>query len=98
MIFKGPHCYVSPRFYRSEVNVPTWNYSIVYVQGVAKSSQHNDNMEIMMQFEPHQIFGKFKLSQNRTAEDRGSVCDNLSVSTNRSDIETASCMHRIGIR
>ena len=98
MLFNGPHCYVSPRFYHSEINVPTWNYSMVYVQGVARSLQYNDNMEIMMQFEPHQIFGKFKLSQNRTVEDKASVYENLSVSTNPSDIETASCMHRIGIK
>src|SRR5215471_12059277 len=26
MIFQGPHTYVSPRWYRSELNVPTWNY------------------------------------------------------------------------
>lgn len=33
VIFHGPHAYVSPRFYQSEFNVPTWNYSAVSLDG-----------------------------------------------------------------
>jgi len=32
-IFRGPHAYVSPRWYASEPNVPTWNYVAVHVSG-----------------------------------------------------------------
>ena len=32
-IFRGPHAYVSPRWYRSRSNVPTWNYEAVTVRG-----------------------------------------------------------------
>ncbi|MBI2425742.1 MAG: FMN-binding negative transcriptional regulator [Candidatus Hydrogenedentes bacterium] len=32
-IFSGPHAYISPRWYVSENNVPTWNYAAVHVQG-----------------------------------------------------------------
>ena len=33
-IFQGPHAYVSPRWYASEPNVPTWNYIAVHATGV----------------------------------------------------------------
>src|SRR4051812_30548956 len=32
-IFHGPHAYVSPRFYRTAPNVPTWNYAVVHASG-----------------------------------------------------------------
>ena len=32
-IFHGPHHYISPTFYGSEANVPTWNYISVHVRG-----------------------------------------------------------------
>lgn len=34
-VFHGPHEYVSPRWYLSEGNVPTWNYAVVHVSGRA---------------------------------------------------------------
>jgi transcriptional regulator len=33
MIFSGPQCYVSPDWYDSERQVPTWNYAAVHVYG-----------------------------------------------------------------
>jgi transcriptional regulator len=32
-LFHGPHAYVSPRYYQSDFNVPTWNYAAVSVTG-----------------------------------------------------------------
>lgn len=32
-IFHGPHNYISPTFYGTEGNVPTWNYISVHVRG-----------------------------------------------------------------
>lgn len=32
-IFKGPHAYISPTWYKSSPNVPTWNYAVVHVYG-----------------------------------------------------------------
>lgn len=32
-IFHGPHHYISPTFYGTDANVPTWNYISVHVQG-----------------------------------------------------------------
>ena len=34
-VFHGPHEYVSPSWYVSEGNVPTWNYAVVHVSGRA---------------------------------------------------------------
>jgi transcriptional regulator len=32
-IFQGPHTYVSPSWYVTEPNVPTWNYAVVHAYG-----------------------------------------------------------------
>jgi transcriptional regulator len=37
IIFNGPHAYISPRWYQPKAdNVPTWNYAVVHVEGVAR--------------------------------------------------------------
>ena len=33
IIFNGPHTYVSPTWYKSGRDVPTWNYCVVHVKG-----------------------------------------------------------------
>ncbi len=33
VIFQGPHTYVSPSWYVTEPNVPTWNYTVVHAYG-----------------------------------------------------------------
>ena len=33
VLFWGPHAYVSPSWYRSQPNVPTWNYQTVHAYG-----------------------------------------------------------------
>jgi transcriptional regulator len=35
-IFHGPHSYVSPSSYVMQETVPTWNYAVVHVYGMAK--------------------------------------------------------------
>jgi transcriptional regulator len=32
-VFQGPHAYVSPTWYASSPNVPTWNYAVVHAYG-----------------------------------------------------------------
>jgi len=32
-IFNGEHAYISPTYYKSDFNVPTWNYSAVHIYG-----------------------------------------------------------------
>lgn len=35
-IFHGPHSYISPSWYKTEIAVPTWNYAVVHAYGVPK--------------------------------------------------------------
>jgi transcriptional regulator len=35
-LFSGPHAYISPRWYVSDFNVPTWNYQAVHVTGLCR--------------------------------------------------------------
>lgn len=32
-VFHGPHAYISPKWYKSGRDVPTWNYAVVHVHG-----------------------------------------------------------------
>jgi transcriptional regulator len=34
VIFQGPHAYISPAWYVSQLTVPTWNYEVAHVYGV----------------------------------------------------------------
>ena len=36
VIFQGPHAYISPSYYASNTNVPTWNYVAVHAYGMPK--------------------------------------------------------------
>jgi len=38
-IFHGPHAYVSPTWYATAPAVPTWNYAVVHVTGVARADE-----------------------------------------------------------
>src|SRR5579872_1071351 len=33
-IFHGPHSYISPAWYKTSPNVPTWNYAVVHAYGI----------------------------------------------------------------
>ncbi len=35
-IFHGPHHFISPNYYGTENNVPTWNYISVHVRGIVR--------------------------------------------------------------
>ena len=47
-VFTGPHAYISPRWYHSKNQVPTWNYSAVYVEGQAKILTP-DNLKMLLE-------------------------------------------------
>ncbi|MCB1121830.1 MAG: FMN-binding negative transcriptional regulator [Verrucomicrobiae bacterium] len=50
IIFHGPHCYVSPSFYTSDFNVPTWNYTAVSIEGIVEIIQSiTEQREFMRQ-------------------------------------------------
>ncbi len=33
-LFHGPHSYISPAWYKTFPNVPTWNYTVVHAEGI----------------------------------------------------------------
>ncbi|NUP05470.1 MAG: FMN-binding negative transcriptional regulator [Polyangiaceae bacterium] len=57
-VFNGPHAYVSPRWYTTEGQVPTWNYAVVHAYGtprvVADDRARNVIEQIVARFENDQ--------------------------------------------
>ena len=128
-VFHGPHAYVSPSYYESEFNVPTWNYSAVSVSGSVRIvSDRGEQTEIMRElvgfYEKAQpapwkldegdarfmklfaalvffsieitgIEAKFKLNQNKSAEDRAKVIQCLSETESRHDADVAAMMREV---
>lgn len=57
VVFREPHAYISPKFYKEFNNVPTWNYLAVHAYGVAEVySQKVDLIQLqekmILNFEP----------------------------------------------
>ena len=44
-IFHGPHAYISPRWYSTDVAVPTWNYAVVHAFGAPRTVEAAETME-----------------------------------------------------
>ena len=44
-IFHGPHAYISPRWYRTDQAVPTWNYVVVHAYGMPRLVQGTESMQ-----------------------------------------------------
>jgi transcriptional regulator len=47
-LFQGPHHYISPSWYSSEPNVPTWNYVAVQVRGRPRMLDEAAEVEAML--------------------------------------------------
>ena len=105
VIIQGPHAYISPSWYVSGRDVPTWNYAVAHLQGQIeliedfreqvkvlsdmskvfdkdwkfslpddlKTDPDLTNAIISFRFHIEKIEAKFKLSQNRGADDRAGV-------------------------
>jgi transcriptional regulator len=43
-IFQGPHGYISPRWYKTPIAVPTWNYAVVHVRGPVTLIQDGERL------------------------------------------------------
>lgn len=43
-VFQGAHAYITPRWYRSGRDVPTWNYEVVHINGKAKLISDADRL------------------------------------------------------
>ena len=112
-IFSGPHAYISPCWYSSEDQVPTWNYSAVFAEGQVRllddkqlapllikltnneenrtrnnikwltrkvgASKYGSMMRAIVgiELQIEKIYGKLKMSQNRSSEDRAGAVKGL---------------------
>jgi transcriptional regulator len=115
IIVNGPSSYISPNWYKSGRDVPTWNYAVAHLYGELQLIESFDeqidilkqltgffenqntkpwdfdlpadlsNKEdltaaiISFKFRINKIEAKFKLSQNRSAEDRQGVIAGLNL-------------------
>lgn len=57
-IFAGPHAYVSPRYYVTRGQVPTWNYVSVHAYGTPRLVEDRGEVdrhlrEMVLTFDPH---------------------------------------------
>lgn len=48
VIFVGPHAYISPSWYATEVAVPTWNYVTVHVHGIPRILESDAALEYVL--------------------------------------------------
>jgi transcriptional regulator len=48
-LFQGPHHYVSPAWYETQPNVPTWNYLSVQVRGHPRLLEQPGEVEAMLE-------------------------------------------------
>lgn len=44
LIFHGPHTYITPTWYQSGRDVPTWNYGVVHIHGKLELSSSFENI------------------------------------------------------
>jgi transcriptional regulator len=56
-IFAGPHAYISPSWYDSKAQVPTWNYAAVHAYGIASvvqdaKSKHAAQRRLVAAYDP----------------------------------------------
>lgn len=125
-IFHGPHAYVSPRWYATAPNVPTWNYATVHAYGTPRiidepsevlrilressakyesgaaspwspelAAEHVARLTagiVAFELRLTRLEGKFKLSQNRSEEDRHGVIQALRASPSPEDRALAALM------
>jgi transcriptional regulator len=127
-IFHGPHGYVSPAWYTSRDEVPTWNYVVVHAHGSPRlledaavraaltrlvdvheanrpnrwrieeltPERYGELSQAIVAFElpVDRLEGKFKLSQNRKAEDREGAIRGLAERGSLADLELVELMTR----
>jgi len=48
VIFSGPHAYISPNWYATEIAVPTWNYVTIHVYGIPKIMQSDTDLNAVL--------------------------------------------------
>lgn len=49
VVFQGPHAYISPRWYQTELAVPTWNYVTVHAYGTPRVLHDREQVDGALQ-------------------------------------------------
>jgi transcriptional regulator len=49
VVFQGPHAYISPRWYQTELAVPTWNYVTVHAYGTPRILHDREQVDGALQ-------------------------------------------------
>ena len=70
-LFQGPHHYVSPSWYASTPNVPTWNYLAVQVRGRPRVLEDPREVEAMLE----RLVGQFEAGRDPEWELRDQPAD-----------------------
>ena len=130
-IFSGPHAYISPRWYSSSDQVPTWNYSAVFAEGRATllnddqltrllktltdseenrtrnkskwstkevgTTKYRSMMKAIVgiELQIEKIYGKLKMSQNRSSKDRVGAINGLRESESENHVAVAKMIKEI---
>ncbi len=130
-IFSGPHAYISPRWYSSSDQVPTWNYSAVFAEGRATllnedrlvpllktltdseenrtrnkskwstkevgTTKYRSMMKAIVgiELQIEKIYGKLKMSQNRSSKDRVGAINGLRESASENHVAVAKMIKEI---
>lgn len=67
-VFHGPHAYISHSWYKSQPNVPTWNYAVVHAHGVpvktSESELSDDLSRLVSQHESSVNEDHYPISEN----------------------------------
>lgn len=71
VVFQGPHAYISPSWYESKQNVPTWNYIAIHVYGKLRwTEDKSDTLKLLddtvSAFEPAYMDQWRELDKNYT--------------------------------
>lgn len=132
LLFKGPHAYVSPRWYGQKNTVPTWNFQCVTVKGRAQvvgpaevvtildrlTQKHEAQYErpwrigdvsrealqamvreiVGFKIPIDEIYGKYKLSQNRGLDIQDMVIGGLVAGGSDMEREVAKSMRQNRMR
>ena len=70
-IFHGPHAYISPRWYRTDQAVPTWNYAVVHAFGRPRLVQGTESMQahLMQLIQVHEGTGPESWGPEKLAQE-----------------------------
>ncbi len=68
-VFRGPHVYISPRYYRTAPNVPTWNYAALHLTGSVTLMTTEETLAFVRDLTRHFEGAEHTVSQSALQDD-----------------------------